>query len=551
MHFEPRLWTFTRGVRLRILWTVLIGLTASALGVARLGLLGWLIGALFAGQSVEQLLLPIIAIALVMVLRGAFEHWRAMIAHETASRVQVHLRRVVYEKIAALGPGAVGRQRSGALTLSLIDGVEQLETYFGQFLPQFLITLLSPVLIFIAIAFIDLPVAGVMLAFAIIALFAPALWHRFDVARSLDRQRAYASFAAEFLDSIQGLATLKAFGQSRARGDHLEREARSLFQRTMWVLATNVLARGITDSAIACGAAAALALGAFRVEAGAMDLSALLVILMLGIEIFRPMRELRTVLHQGMVGMSAAQGIYQILDSRPLVADAAVAHLAQPLVPSIAFDRVQFRYPGTPRLVHDGLDFQVAAGERIGVVGASGGGKSSIVRLLLRFYDPEEGAIRIGGHDLTQLSFHQIRSMISVVNQDTFLFHGTVEANIRMGRLDASDADVRAAAVAANVHDFIASLPNGYDTVIGERGIKLSGGQRQRIAIARAVLRDAPILVLDEALSAVDAENEAVIQGALDRLMRGRTTLIFAHRLSSVIDCDRILVLSHGKVVES
>jgi ATP-binding cassette subfamily C protein CydCD len=282
-----------------------------------------------------------------------------------------------------------------------------------------------------------------------------------------------------------------------------------------------------------------------------MDLSALLVILMLGIEIFRPMRELRTVLHQGMVGMSAAQGIYQILDSRPLVADAAVAHLAQPLVPSIAFDRVQFRYPGTPRLVHDGLDFQVAAGERIGVVGASGGGKSSIVRLLLRFYDPEEGAIRIGGHDLTQLSFHQIRSMISVVNQDTFLFHGTVEANIRMGRLDASDADVRAAAVAANVHDFIASLPNGYDTVIGERGIKLSGGQRQRIAIARAVLRDAPILVLDEALSAVDAENEAVIQGALDRLMRGRTTLIFAHRLSSVIDCDRILVLSHGKVVES
>ncbi|HEY1386329.1 MAG TPA: ABC transporter transmembrane domain-containing protein, partial [Dongiaceae bacterium] len=551
MHFEPRLWTFTRGFRLRILWTVVIGLVASALGVARLGLLGWLIGALFAGQSVKQLMLAIIAIALVMVLRGAFEHWRAMIAHETASRVQVHLRRTLYEKIASLGPGAVGRQRSGALTLSLIDGVEQLETYFGQFLPQFLITLLSPVLIFVAIGFIDLPVAAVMLAFAIVALFAPALWHKFDVARSLDRQRAYASFAAEFLDSIQGLATLKAFGQSKARGDHLDREAKSLFQRTMWVLATNVLARGITDSAIACGAAAALALGAFRVEAGAMDLSALLVILMLGIEIFRPMRELRTVLHQGMVGMSAAQGIYQILDSRPLVGDAPAAQLAQSLVPSIAFESVQFRYPGTKRLVHDGLSFQVAAGERIGVVGASGGGKSSIVRLLLRFYDPDAGAIRIGGHDLRQLSFHRIRSMISVVNQDTFLFHGTVEANIRMGRPDATDAEVRAAAAAANIHDFVAALPNRYDTVIGERGIKLSGGQRQRIAIARAVLRDSPILVLDEALSAVDAENEAVIQSALDRLMRGRTTLIFAHRLSSVIDCDRILVLSQGKVVES
>ena len=551
MHIEPRLWTFTRGVRLRIAWAVLIGLLASALGVARLGLLGWLIGALFAGQSLEQLLLPVAAIALVMVLRGVFEHWRAMVAHETASRVQIVLRRTIYEKIASLGPGAVGRQRSGALTLSLIDGVEQLETYFGQFLPQFLISLLSPVLIFAAIAFLDLPVAGVMLAFAIIALFAPALWHKFDVARSLDRQRAYATFAAEFLNSIQGLATLKAFGRSTARGDHLEREAKNLFQRTMWVLATNVLARGITDSAIACGAAAALALGAFRVEAGTMDMSALLIILMLGIEIYRPMRELRTVLHQGMVGMSAAQGIYQILDGQPLVADAAAMPLAQPLAPSIAFEQVQFRYPGAGRLVHDGLDFQVASGERIGVVGASGGGKSSIVRLLLRFYDPERGAIRIGGHDLRALSFHQIRGMIAVVNQDTFLFHGTVEANIRMGRPDATDGDVRAAASSANIHDFIAALPNGYDTVIGERGIKLSGRQRQRIAIARAILRDAPILILDEALSAVDAENEAVIQSALDRLMRGRTTLIFAHRLSSVIECDRILVLSDGKVVES
>src|SRR5690606_13694815 len=169
----------------------------------------------------------------------------------------------------------------------------------------------------------------------------------------------------------------------------------------------------------------------------------------------------------------------------------------------------------------------------------------------LRFYDPEAGAIRLGGHDLRDLGFAQIRSLISVVNQDTFLFHGTIEENIRLGRPDAPAAEVEAAARAANIHDFVAALPQGYSTVIGEKGIKLSGGQRQRVAIARALLRDTPILVLDEALSAVDAENEAVIQAALDRLMRGRTTLILAHRLSSVIDCDRILVLDGGKVVES
>lgn len=551
MHFEPRLWKFTEGVRLRILGTVLIGLVAVGLGVARLGLLGWLIGAVFAGSPLDALALPVSLIAAVMVLRGVFEHWRAMLAHRTAAKVQKRLRRAIYDKIAELGPGSVGRQRSGALTLSLIDGVEQLETYFGQFLPQFLISLLTPILIFAAVAFIDLPVAAVMLAFALIALFAPALWHRHDVRNAQGRQQAYAAFAAEFLDSIQGLATLKAFGQSKARADKLETEARDLFQRTMWVLATNVLARGITDSAIACGAAAALALGAFRVEAGQMELTALLVILMLGVEIFRPMRELRTVLHQGMVGMSAAQGIYQILDSTPLVADAAPARLERPLVPTIAFEGVRFRYPGSCRAVHDGLTFAVKAGERIGLVGSSGGGKSSIVRLLLRFYDPEAGTVRLGGRDLRELSFAQIRSMISAVNQDTFLFHGTVEDNIRMGRPEANAAEVEAAARAANIHDFIMSLPQGYRTVVGEKGIKLSGGQRQRVAIARALLRDTPILVLDEALSAVDAENEAVIQEALDRLMRGRTTLILAHRLSSVIDCDRILVLDGGRVAES
>ncbi|MDY0883455.1 thiol reductant ABC exporter subunit CydC [Dongia soli] len=551
MHFEPRLWIFTAGARLRILGAVLAGLVSVGLGVARLALLGWLIGLVFAGVGLHDLLWPVLGIAALMILRGGAEHLRVMTAHETAAWVQKKLRRAIYDKIAALGPGTVAKQRSGALTLSLIDGVEQLEVYFGQFLPQFLIALLTPVLIFAAIAWIDLPVAAMMLVFALIALFAPALWHRHDAANSMKRQDAYADFAAEFLDSVQGLATLKAFGQSKARADKLQVEAQNLYKRTLWVLATNSLSRGITDSAIACGAAAALALGAYRVEGGAMSLPALLVILMLGVEIYRPMRELRSVLHQGMVGMSAAQGIYKIFDAEPLVRDAAPATSSMGLAPSIGFEQVRFRYPGTKRIIHDGLDFDVAPGERIGLVGTSGGGKSSIVRLLLRFYDPEAGTIRLGGKDIRTLSFDQIRGMIAVVNQDTFLFHGTIEDNIRMGRPDASHEDVVAAARAANIDGFVASLPQGYRTVIGEKGIKLSGGQRQRVAIARAILRDAPILVLDEALSAVDAENEAVIQQALDRLMQGRTTLVLAHRLSSIIDCHRILVLDGGRVVES
>jgi ATP-binding cassette subfamily C protein CydCD len=550
MHIEPRLLVFTKGIRLRIAGAIALGLLSVSLAVARLGLLGWLIGQVFAGRPLGELAWAALMIALVMVLRGVTEHWRAVVAHENAARVQKRLRRILYDKIASLGPGTVGRQRSGGLTLSMIDGVEQLETYFGQFLPQFLIALLSPVLIFAVVAFIDLPVALVMLGFALVALFAPGLWHKWDVRNSQYRQRSYASFAAEFLDSIQGLATLKAFGQGKARADRLEVEARDLFRRTMWVLGTNALARGITDTAIACGAAGALIYGAMRVESGAMALTSLLVILMLGVEIYRPMRELRTVLHQGMVGLSAAQGIYKILDDKPSVADAPAAPLDKTLAPTIAFEDVRFAYPGTRRDIHRGLTFRAEAGERLGIVGPSGGGKSSIVRLLLRFYDPDDGRITLGGHDLRSLAFEQIRGLISVVNQDTFLFHGTVEENIRLGRPEASHAELEDAARAANIHDFILTLPQGYETIIGEKGIKLSGGQRQRLAIARALLRDTPILVLDEALSAVDAENEAVIQDALDRLMQGRTTLILAHRLSSVIDCDRILVLDGGQVSE-
>ncbi|MCY4231128.1 MAG: ABC transporter ATP-binding protein [Alphaproteobacteria bacterium] len=551
MHFERRLWRFTEGVRGRIFFSMAVGLLATTLGVARLALLGWLIGRIFAGATVSDLVWPSLGIAAVMVARGACEHWRTIVAHKTAALVQKRLRRMLFDHIASLGPSYAGRQRSGALTLSLVDGIEQLETYFGQYLPQLMVSFVTPALIFVFVAFIDLPVAAVLFAFALAALLLPAAWHSLDVASARQRQTAYANFAAEFLDSIQGLTTLKAFGQSAVRADLLAYKARELFRRTMWVLGTNVLSRGITDCMIAIGAAAALALGAARVSAGEMALASLLVILMMGVEVFRPMRDLRAVLHQGMVGLSAAKGIYAILDAEQDVTDGPENAEADRLEPAIAFEAVTFSYPGARGPAHKGLSFSVAPGERIGVVGQSGCGKTSIVRLLLRFFDPDSGRIMLGGIDLRDMSFAQIRRNISVVNQDTFLFHGTIDENIRMGHPDASREEVEKAARIANIEGFITSLPDGYDTLIGEKGIKLSGGQRQRVAIARAVLRDTPILVLDEALSAVDADNEAVIQEALDRLMRGRTVLVLAHRLSSVITCDRILAMEDGRVVES
>jgi ABC-type multidrug transport system fused ATPase/permease subunit len=296
-----------------------------------------------------------------------------------------------------------------------------------------------------------------------------------------------------------------------------------------------------------------LSLAVWRVSQGLMSIEALLIVLMAGTEVFRPLRDLRTVLHQGMLGQSAAAGINTLLAADPLVDEQPASEplVNRSLLPTIAFEDVHFAYPGGRRAAHDGLSFTVAAGEKIGIVGPSGSGKSSVARLLLRLFDPQGGTVRIGGHDIRTLDPEALRRMIAVVHQDTYLFHGTVEENLRLGRPGATQDEIEAAARDANAHEFISLLPNGYATMIGERGVLLSGGQRQRLAIARALLRDAPILILDEALSSVDAENEAVIQQAIDRLSRGRTTLILAHRLSSVIGADRILVLDHGRIVES
>jgi ATP-binding cassette subfamily C protein CydCD len=550
VYLNPRLWAFTRGVRLRIVGTTLAGLLAVLAGTARLALLGWVLGRVLAGDSLARLVWPVAGVATLIALRGLLEYGRTMVAHHTAARVQHRLRGRLYEQITELGPAHFIQTRTGDVILSVVEGVQQLEVYFGQFLPQLFVSALTPFLIFAVVAAIDLPLAFVFLVAAIGSFLMPTLWHRWDSRHSLARSKSYAAYGAEFLDAIQGLRTLAAFGQSQSRARLLEERGRALFQATMWLLSTNTLARGISDVCIALGAATALAIGSYRVQGGHMELTALVVVLMLGVEIFRPLRELRTVLHQGMLGLSAAQSILALLALKPSVADTA-DNRSQKLAPAITFEGVTFSYPGGRRAALEELSFSVAAGERVGVVGASGAGKSTISRLLLRFADPTTGRVTIGGHDLRELSLRDLRRLIAVVSQDTYLFHGTIEENLRMGRPDASQAELETAARNANMHDAILALPQGYQTVVGERGVRLSGGQRQRIAIARALLRDAPILILDEALSSVDAESEAAIQDALDRLMRGRTTLIFAHRLSSIIGADRLLVLDEGRVAES
>jgi len=550
MYFSLRLWGYTKGVRLRIAAAVAFGLLTAAAGIARLALLGWLLAEVFDGKGFGDLMWPIIGVVGVILLRATLQYFKEMIAWGNAAIIQRALRRRIYTKIIELGPAYFDYRRTGDFTITMVEGVEQLETFFGQYVPQFFTAILAPIGIFIFIAYLDLPVAAIFLGFALGTLIMPSLFHRLNAKNSMRRREAYGAFAADFLDAIQGLATLKAFGQSKRRGDALEKRAFDVFRSTMWVLATNGLTHAITVAGIAVGAAVALAVGATRVESGAMELSALLIVLMLGIEAFRPLRELSQLFHQGLLGISAAGGLFEVMDAEPLVAEGRGSGDVE-LAPTIELKDMTFAYPGGRAPALKNVNFKVDAGQTVGIVGRSGSGKSTLMWLVQRMYDPQEGSVSIGGVDCRDLTFDQIRGQIALVAQETYLFHGTIEDNLRFGNPDATEAQLEAAAQAANAHEFIAELPQGYQTVIGERGIRLSGGQRQRVAIARALLRDAPILILDEALSSVDAQNESIIQQALDRLMEGRTTLVMAHRLSSVIAADQILVLDNGELVET
>jgi ATP-binding cassette subfamily B protein len=269
--------------------------------------------------------------------------------------------------------------------------------------------------------------------------------------------------------------------------------------------------------------------------------------------LYGPASALAGIQVQIISALAVFERIFEYLDMAP--EGGAVAGMAAGLkIPEvrgqIAFDDVHFSY--TPeRVALDGVSFRVEPGQVAAFVGPSGAGKTTITQLVPRFYDPQSGSIRLDGHDLRELDLDSLRSHIGIVTQETYLFHDTIANNLRYGRTDASQADLEAAARAANIHDFIASLPEGYATIVGERGHKLSGGERQRLAIARVLLKDPKILILDEATSALDSENEALIQEAFEPLMQGRTSLVIAHRLSTVISADVIFVVEGGKIVES
>jgi len=279
----------------------------------------------------------------------------------------------------------------------------------------------------------------------------------------------------------------------------------------------------------------------------------MLLILFLTAEAFRPTQELQNYWHEGFYGLAASTSIFDLIDSPSVVHDTGqrVLPVVRGEATEVTLEGVSFTYEAKMPPALQDVSFTVPAGETVAIAGRSGAGKSTLVALLQRFFDPDHGRITVNGVDLRDLRLGEARRLTAVVSQDIYLFHGTVAENLRMARPDATVEEFEAACRAANAHDFITALPDGYATLVGERGARLSGGERQRIAIARALLKDAPVLILDEATSSVDGASEAAIQEALANLARGRTTIVVAHRLSALMHADRIVVLDGGRVVEA
>jgi ABC-type multidrug transport system fused ATPase/permease subunit len=471
----------------------------------------------------------------------------ALVAQATAGATKAQLRAKIFTKLAELGPRYVGGERTGTIQAALVDGVEALESYFATYLPSLIAAVLTPAVAIAILAVRDGWLALLVALFVAAAIVIPPLW---NVGATRQRRKALLDMGAELLDSLQGMITLKAFGASKSRRQVLADRAESLATRTIREMRFVLVRNGLYSFVVVGGMAAVTAVAAVRTAHGGLPISTLFIALFLAREALRPVTNLDVAFHVSYAAGAAAEQIERLFAEIPPARDTGGVAVAQ-LRPIIEFQDVTFAYAKTQSPVMNHLSMRVDAGETVAIVGPSGAGKTTLVALLLRFVDPQGGRVTIDGRDVRDLPISSVRSLIALVAQDTYLFGGTVRENLALARPDAGNEEIERAARMAGAHDFILDFPDGYATAIGERGVRLSGGQRQRLAIARAILKDAPILILDEATASVDAATEAAIQAALDELAKGRTTIVIAHRLSTVRGADRILVLENGCIVES
>jgi len=551
MNLDRRLLQLVCGVRTQFALTIGLGLLAGVLLVAQAYGLAQIISRAFLGGESLDTLWPWLGVLALIALGRALALWGGeVVANAVAGQIKDDLRGRLYEHLAALGPTYVRGERSGELANTVVQGVEELDAYFRQYLPQLFLSALVPLAMLLVVLPVDLLSAAVLFLTAPLIPFFMILIGLYATERSRAQWGALSRMSAHFLDALQGLATLKLFGRSRAEIETIRAISDRFRDTTMSVLRVAFL------SALVLELVSTLSVAIVAVEIGLRLLHARLsfedafFVLVVAPEFYMPLRLLGTRFHAGMSGVAAAERLFEVLETPPPPELVDLPATLPTRVTALRFEDVRFAYGDGERPALNGVSFAVRPGEKVALVGPSGAGKSTLVELLLRFIEPSGGQITVDGAPLALIPAALWRAQIAWVPQRPHLFHTSVADNIRLGRPGAPLDDVVRAAQQAHADGFIQALPQGYATPVGERGARLSGGQAQRIALARAFLKDAPLLLLDEPTANLDPATEALLHDALAALMHDRTTLIVAHRLSTVANADRIIVLDGGRVAE-
>jgi ATP-binding cassette, subfamily C, bacterial CydD len=532
------------------------GFIAAAMLATQAWLLSAVVERVFIQNEVLIEVLPWLVGMLVIISIRSVALWSEVIlAQRSASRIKHSLRQQISTYLFRAGPAFTQLERSGELASVAVDGVETLDSYLTQFLPARYLAFSVPVFIFILVLVLDPWTTLILLVTGPFLVLLLALIGGRSKAITERRFLELSWMSAFFLDILQGITTLKMFGRSREQAANIEEISKKFGATTMEVLRTAFQTSLVMEWAATAATAMVAVEVSLRLMQHSLSLERGLAVLLLTPEFFLPLRQMALRYHSGTAGKSAAERIFAILDTpvstKPIKSQSEKIDLEIPEEAGIRFEGVSFAYQDGQRSALRDCSLEIPHGIITALVGPSGAGKTTISSLILRFIEPQAGKIRLAGIDLTEVEPAEWRSRIAWVPQHPRLFHGTIEENIRLANPRASKEEVIQSAQDAYAHDFIQSLPQGYQTPIGDLGASLSGGQAQRIAIARAYLKNVPYLIVDEATVNLDSDSEALILEALLRLFRGRTALVIAHRLPMAARADRILVLDQGKVVES
>ena len=501
--------------------------------------------------TTERLILVLMIISIAMIAHLFLSWLKNGSIFNISARIKLDIRNKIYSKVMEFELRYKDVKRTGGLVTTMLDGVENLESFFGLFLPQIFIAILTPIGLFFFIGQFNAIIAltlVLMVPIIPVTIGAVQAWVR-RVAKM--HWETFEDLNSFFLDSLQGINVLKLFGQIKQRKKEIADRSWDFRDNTMKLLYANLTSILVMDLISMIGTAIGVTMAILYFISGELSLSGAIIILLISYEFFRPLRILGSYFHIAVNGISSAKSIIEILnqESHHLKIE-KFQKLDVGNKVNIEFKDVSFSYQPESQLILKNINFKLETGKITAIVGQSGAGKTTIANLIARFYDPNIGEVSIDGCNLKNFNPNEVRNLISMVSQQTYLFHGTIRENLLVAKPKATEDELIEACEKAGILKYVLSLPEKLDASLVERAKNLSSGQIQRISIARAILKDAPIIILDEATSNVDAENEKKIQETLKNLAKTKTTIIIAHRLSTVRDADKILVLEGGRIAE-